>query len=178
MILSRKPVPTFRDHALFCFAHDLFRKPVPTFRDHALFCLRMILSRKPVPTFRDHALAIAAVLSLATPLQARSADAGRSPIIGLELRHPATYQSPRGTLQDVVPIPPAPPPRSNAARPPPPIYVPRTGQLLPNLPTVSPSGRRGRETYQDRAARCAHQAGIYGVRAGRRSAYIAACANQ
>jgi hypothetical protein len=33
--LFRKPVPTFRDHALLV-EHDLFRKPVPTFRDHAL----------------------------------------------------------------------------------------------------------------------------------------------
>jgi hypothetical protein len=24
----------------FCFARDLFRKPVPTFRDHALGCAR------------------------------------------------------------------------------------------------------------------------------------------
>jgi hypothetical protein len=32
---TRKPVPTFRDHAVF-FEHDLTRKPVPTFRDHAV----------------------------------------------------------------------------------------------------------------------------------------------
>src|ERR1041385_2092933 len=57
--LVRKPVPTFRDHALF-LEHDLVRKPVPTFRDHALF-LEHDRVRKPVPTFRDHALAVVLV---------------------------------------------------------------------------------------------------------------------
>src|SRR5262249_1037227 len=35
--LIRKPVPTFRDHAL-SFERDLIRKPVPTFRDPARVC--------------------------------------------------------------------------------------------------------------------------------------------
>ena len=36
----------------------------------------------------------------------------------------------------------------------------------------------GVETYQDRAARCAHQAGVYGQAAGDRNAYIGSCINQ
>ena len=42
---------------------------------------------------------------------------------------------------------------------PPPLYVPQTGRALPNLPNPAPSGPRGQETFQDRAARCTHQAG-------------------
>jgi hypothetical protein len=73
------------------------------------------------------------------------------------------YKSPRGKYvtipkSTIVPIP-------NVAVPPP-IIVPQTGRVLPNLPTASGSGRGGAETYQDRAARCAHQAGVYG-QAGR-----------
>ena len=87
------------------------------------------------------------------------------------------YQSPRGTRQHVViPRPqPAPPTRAQV---PPPLYVPQTGQVLPNLPAVAPSGPGGRETTQDRAARCAHQAGVYGPAAGDRGAYIGYCVNQ
>lgn len=68
-----------------------------------------------------------------------------------------------------------PEPSARAAQP---LYVPQTGQTLPNLPTVAPSGPGGRETYQDRAARCAHQAGVYGQAAGDRNAYVGACINQ
>ena len=50
--LFRKPVPTFRDHALIP-EHDLFRKPVPTFRDYAF--LSMIFSENRLPLFRDYA---------------------------------------------------------------------------------------------------------------------------
>jgi hypothetical protein len=46
------------------------------------------------------------------------------------------------------------------------------------MPTVSPSGPGGRETYQDRAVRCAHQAGSYGANAGDRGTYIGTCINQ
>jgi len=49
---------------------------------------------------------------------------------------------------------------------------------LPNLPTISGSGRGGAETFQDRAARCAHQAGVYGPAAGDRNAYVGTCVNQ
>ena len=73
--------------------------------------------------------------------------------------------------------PPAPAPQPRAGVPPP-LYVPQTGRTLPNLPNPAPSGPQGRETYQDRAARCAHQAGVYGAAAGERSSYINSCINQ
>jgi len=87
------------------------------------------------------------------------------------------YKSPRGTPEHVVIPQPAPTPQPRAAVPPP-LYVPQTGQTLPNLPAVAPSGPGGRETSQDRAARCAHQAGVYGAAAGDRNAYIGSCINQ
>ena len=61
---------------------------------------------------------------------------------------------------------------------PPPLYVPQTGRALPNLPNPAPSGPHGQETFQDRAARCAHQAGVYGQTAGNTSTYINSCINQ
>ena len=58
---------------------------------------------------------------------------------------------------------------------PPPLYVPETGRMLPNLPASGP----GAETSQDRAARCAHQAGVYGPSAtGNPAGYIGSCINQ
>ena len=88
------------------------------------------------------------------------------------------YKSPRGTRQHVVIPQPStiPPPRATV---PPPLYVPQTGQLLPNLPSVSGAGPGGRETSQDRAVRCSHQAGAYGPAAtGNRNAYVGSCINQ
>jgi hypothetical protein len=61
---------------------------------------------------------------------------------------------------------------------PPLLHVPQTGRVLPNLPTVAPSGPNGTETSQDRALRCAHQAGVYGQAAGDRTSYIGTCINQ
>jgi hypothetical protein len=61
---------------------------------------------------------------------------------------------------------------------PPPLYVPQTGRALPNLPNPAPSGPHGQETFQDRAARCAHQAGAYGQAAGNTTVYINSCINQ
>jgi len=74
-----------------------------------------------------------------------------------------------------------PPSREVVTRPPavpPPLYVPETGRTLPNLPAVSGAGPGGAESYQDRAARCAHQAGVYGQAAGNPGAYIGGCINQ
>jgi hypothetical protein len=90
---------------------------------------------------------------------------------------PPTYKSPRGTPQHIVV------PRSQEAPrlapvTPPPLVSPSTGQVLPNLPNPTPSGPAGTETYQDRAARCAHQAGVYGAAAGDRTGYINSCINQ
>jgi hypothetical protein len=87
------------------------------------------------------------------------------------------YRSPRGTVKHVTI------PKSTIVNPPntqvpPPIVVPQTGRALPNLPTVSGSGPRGAETYQDRAARCTHQAGVYGQAVGDRGTYIGTCINQ
>ncbi len=87
------------------------------------------------------------------------------------------YKSPRGTVKHVVI------PRSKAIEPPitavpSAIVVPQTGRVLPNLPTVQGSGPKGAETFQDRASRCAHQAGVYGQAAGDRNAYIGTCVNQ
>lgn len=88
------------------------------------------------------------------------------------------YQSPRGTVKKVV-IPRSRTVPQPYAATPPPLYVPQTGRTLPNLPTVSGSGRGGAETFQDRAARCAHQAGVYGTTAtGDRNAYVGSCINQ
>ena len=87
------------------------------------------------------------------------------------------YKSPRGTVKHVTI------PKSTIVTPPnttvpPPIIVPQTGRALPNLPTVSGSGPGGAETYQDRAVRCAHQAGVYGQAVGDRGTYIGTCINQ
>jgi len=90
---------------------------------------------------------------------------------------PPKYQSPRGSREHVVIPPPAPAPKPRAGVPPS-LYVPQTGRVLPNLPSPAPSGPHGRETAQDRAARCAYQASIYGAQAGDRSTYINSCINQ
>jgi hypothetical protein len=88
------------------------------------------------------------------------------------------YKSPGSTSKRVV-IPPSTNVPQLQAVTPPPLYVPETGRTLPNLPTISGSGRGGAETYQDRAARCAHQAGVYGSTAtGNRNAYVGSCINQ
>jgi hypothetical protein len=87
------------------------------------------------------------------------------------------YKSPRGTVKNVVIPRPATVPQPQAKTPPP-LYVPETGRTLPNLPTISGSGRGGAETFQDRSARCAHQAGVYGADAGNRNAYVGSCINQ
>jgi hypothetical protein len=116
----------------------------------------------------------------ALPAHAQSVD-DRYSIMRPEKSEPwlaPKYKSPRGTRQHVrIPPPAALPQRS--VQVPPPLYVPQTGRTLPNLPTVGGSGPGGRETFQDRAARCAHQAGVYGPNAtGNPSAYINSCINQ
>jgi hypothetical protein len=85
------------------------------------------------------------------------------------------------------PLPPplhyVPPPVGTVTPPPhivpPAIVVPQTGMTVPNLPTVGGAGPGGSETSQDRAARCAHQAGLYGPgMTGDRNAYINQCFSQ
>jgi hypothetical protein len=87
------------------------------------------------------------------------------------------YKSPRGTVKHVTI------PKSRIVSPPsttlpPPIVVPQTGRVLPNLPIGPGSGPGGAETSQDRAVRCAHQAGVYGQAAGDRGTYVGTCINQ
>ena len=119
---------------------------------------------------------VLAALVPALPARAQSDD-DRYTIMRSEPWLPPKYRSPRGSREHVVIPPPAPAPQPRATVPPP-LYVPQTGRTLPNLPNPAPSGPQGRETYQDRAARCAHQAGVYGAAAGERSSYINSCINQ
>jgi hypothetical protein len=84
------------------------------------------------------------------------------------------YKSPRGTVKHVVI------PKSKIVTPPntvvpSSVYVPQTGRTFQNLPTLSGSGPGGTETFQDRAARCAHQAGVYGQ--ATTGTYMGACVN-
>jgi hypothetical protein len=87
------------------------------------------------------------------------------------------YRSPRGTVKHVLTPHRGSLPQPRAAVPPP-IVVPQTGRVLPSLPTTPGSGPGGSETFQDRALRCAHQAGVYGPAAGDRNSYIGTCVNQ
>jgi len=87
------------------------------------------------------------------------------------------YKSPRGTVERVNIPKPTNVPMPNTQVPPD-LYVPQTGRTLPNLPTVSGSGRGGAETFQDRAVRCTNQAGVYGQAAGDRGTYVGTCLNQ
>jgi hypothetical protein len=137
------------------------------------------------------------VLTLGAPAWSAepASDGGTINIMRSEQAAPAKQKSKksrkarRGSSNPVYPIPlpkpqaPLPLPRQQAVTPhrpkaPPPLYVPQTGRLLPNLPSTG-SGAGGRETFQDRAARCANQAGVYGPNAtGNRGSYIRGCINQ
>ncbi len=136
------------------------------------------------------------VLALAAPaLSAESAsDGGTISIMKPEPAGPAkkkstkTQKARRGSSNPVYPAPlprpqvPLPVPPQKAVTPhrpkvPPPIYVPQTGHVVPNLPATG-SGPGGRETFQDRSARCVHQSGAYGSLAGDRDSYIRSCINQ
>jgi hypothetical protein len=98
---------------------------------------------------------------------------------------PPLRKRPRGSSTLVVPAPLPPPlhynpPPVQAVTPPskpvpPSLYVPQTGQVVPNLPSAVGSS----ETPQDRAVRCAHQAGVYGPNmTGDRNTYVGGCINQ
>jgi hypothetical protein len=80
------------------------------------------------------------------------------------------YKSPSGSEQQVN-IPRAKtvnPPRASGSGS---VHVPQTGQTFQNLPTPG----RGTETFQDRATRCTHQAGVYGQTGGARGTYMGSC---
>ena len=84
------------------------------------------------------------------------------------------YQSPRGTVQHVR-IPKSKIVRPPSATDPGYVYVPQTGQTFQNLPSLPGSGRGGAETFQDRAIRCTHQAGVYGQVGANRGSYMGSC---
>lgn len=131
--------------------------------------------------------AMATVMAASPPAGAQSTDdpysimrpeqTGKTPQ-PLEPRLAPKYKSPRGTRQHVTQPPPAEARPLQRAQTPPPIVVPETGRVLPNLPVLPGAGPSGAETGQDRALRCAHQAGVYGDAAGDRNTYINTCINQ
>ena len=88
---------------------------------------------------------------------------------------PPKYKSPRGSHNRVEPVPQH-KPRHVEPRTPPPLYVPQTGQVVPQSPVISPSGPHGTETFQDKATRCVGQSGAVG--AGNPGAYVGTCVNQ
>jgi hypothetical protein len=84
------------------------------------------------------------------------------------------YKSPRGTMKQTRI------PKSRIVSPPSgsvpsSVYVPQTGRTFQNLPTLPGSGRGGAETFQDRAIRCTHQAGVYGQVGADRGSYLGSC---
>lgn len=89
------------------------------------------------------------------------------------------YPTPLPKPQSPLPLPHQQAITPHRAKTPPPLYVPQTGRLLPNLPPAVGSGPGGAETFQDRAARCVHQSGVYGPNAtGDPGSYIRSCINQ
>ena len=80
------------------------------------------------------------------------------------------YRSPSGTVQQVY-IPKSKIVNPPSATDPGYVYVPQTGRTFQNLPTPG----RGTETSQDRAMRCAHQAGVYGQTGNARGSYMGSC---
>jgi hypothetical protein len=86
------------------------------------------------------------------------------------------HKSPRHTKKHVTVPRRAPDEPRVIPQMPPPIINSQTGQAYPNLPPAVPgSGVGGRETGQDRALRCAHQAGVYGQTG---TGYLGTCINQ
>ena len=140
---------------------------------------------------RAYSLIVFLMLALGAPAVSAQTgpDTGTPSIMQPEPSGPTPKQKTRrGSSNAVYPTPlPAPqtfnpPPSQQVVTPrlhdvPPPIVVPETGRSLPNLPAIG-SGPGGAETAQDRAVRCAHQAGVYGAAAGNRNAYVGNCINQ
>jgi hypothetical protein len=119
------------------------------------------------------------LLALAMPAAAGVLDDDNYSIMKPEPNPPGVvnrYKSPRGTKKHVTRPHRAAPPARHIPRMPPPIIDPRTGQAYPNLPPPVPgAGVGGRETGQDRAMRCAHQAGVYGQTG---TNYLGSCITQ
>lgn len=122
-------------------------------------------------------LLLAAAIS-AVPAIAQSADDDSYSIMRPEPWLPPKYKSPRGTPERPMKAPRIHVPQHQVTAPPPPLYVPQTGQVLPNMPTINGAGPGGMETSQDRAVRCANQAGVYGANAGNPGGYVNNCIAQ
>jgi hypothetical protein len=121
-------------------------------------------------------IVLAVALIAPSLAQAQADDMGVPDIMKPEPWLPPKYHSPRGLPQKPKPLRPREAPPPPMAKTPRLLVVPQTGAVLPNLPATP--GANGRESYQDRAVRCAHQAGVYGEMAGDRTGYINSCINQ
>jgi hypothetical protein len=117
---------------------------------------------------------IALALVVTAPAVAQDNYMGRYNIMRPEPGVPPKYKTPRGSTEHVT-IPPSTQVPLSQTVVMPPLVIPQTGQVVPNQPVLAPSGPNGTETYQDRAVRCATQAGSYG---GDRTAYVGTCINQ
>ncbi|HEY7997229.1 MAG TPA: hypothetical protein VIE87_00245 [Pseudolabrys sp.] len=118
---------------------------------------------------------IVLAITAAAPALAQIDDDGRYTIMRPEPGVPPKYKTPRGSTEHVV-IPPSTQVPLPQAAVPPAFVVPQTGQVVvPNQPVLAPSGPNRTETSQDRAMRCATQAGTYG---GDRAAFVGTCINQ
>jgi hypothetical protein len=117
---------------------------------------------------------IALALVVSAPVFAQDNYMGRYNIMRPEPGVPPKYKSPRGSTEHVT-IPPSTQVPLTQTVVMPPLVIPQTGQVVPNQPVLAPSGPNATETYQDRAVRCATQAGGYG---GDRTAYVGTCINQ
>lgn len=133
----------------------------------------------PATTEMRLVLTIVLFGALATPGYAGVLDDDNYSIMKEEPNPPGVvnrYKSPRGMKQRVTTPKSAPDKPRRIPVMPPPVINPQTGQAYPNLPPPVPgSGVGGRETGQDRAMRCAHQAGVYGQTG---TGYVGACINQ
>jgi hypothetical protein len=117
---------------------------------------------------------IALALLVAAPALAQNDYMGPYNIMRPEPGVPPKYKTPRGSTEHVI-IPPSTEVPLSQAVVMPPLVIPQTGQVVPNQPVLVPSGPNGTETYQDRAVRCATQAGTYG---GDRVGFVGTCINQ
>src|SRR5579864_8626187 len=121
-------------------------------------------------------LIVLTMFSVTAPAFAQNDGMGRYNIMRPEPGVPPKYKSPRGSTEHVV-IPPSTEasqtlPQTTLS---PSFVVPQTGQVVPSQPVLTPSGPNRTETYQDRAVRCATQAGSY---AGDRNAFVGSCITQ
>jgi hypothetical protein len=137
------------------------------------------MPRHPYLKVMTRFAAVLIAIALAAPATAGVLDDDSYSIMKEEPTPPGVvkpYKSPRGTKKHVTVPRRAPDQPRVIPQMPPPIINPQTGQAYPNLPPPAPgAGLGGGETGQDRAMRCAHQAGVYG-QAG--TNYLATCINQ